>query len=70
MNLGLSDQLKTTFPDVIPKVRPLVINKTIAHPQWLAGFVSAEGCFFISIHKSLTIKIKVNVQLEFVLTQH
>jgi len=47
-----------------------VRNKTIADPQWLAGFVAAEGCFFIGIHKSSTIKVKVNVQLEFNITQH
>ena len=70
MNLGLSDYLKTAFPDVIPKIRPLVENKTIADPQWLAGFAAAEGCFFVGIHKSLTIKIKENVQLEFNITQH
>ena len=46
MNLGLSDHLKTAFPNVIPKVRPLVENKTITDPHWLAGFTSAEGCFF------------------------
>jgi hypothetical protein len=62
--------LQIAFPDVIPKIRPLVVNKTIADPQWLAGFASAEGCFFVGIHKSSTIKIKVNVQLEFNLTQH
>ena len=46
MNLGLSDHLKTAFPNVIPEARPLVVNKIIADPQWLAGFASAEGCFF------------------------
>jgi len=46
MNLGLSDYLKTAFPDVIPKIRPLVKNKTIADPQWLAGFAAAENCFY------------------------
>nr|ATI20314.1 LAGLIDADG endonuclease [Juglanconis sp.] len=70
MNLGLSDHLKTAFPNVTPEVRPLVINKPIADPQWLAGFASAEGCFFIGIHKSSTIKVGVNVQLEFQVTQH
>lgn len=44
MNLGLSDYLKTAFPDVISKIRTLR-NKTIADPQWLSGFVAAEGCF-------------------------
>lgn len=70
MNLGLSDLLKTAFPNVIPEIRPLVVNPTIADPQWLAGFASAEGCFFIGIHKSSTIRVGVNVQLEFQLTQH
>ena len=70
MDLGLSDHLKTAFPNVIPEVRPIVVNKIIADPQWLAGFASAEGCFFIGIHKSSTTKTKVNVQLEFQLTQH
>lgn len=58
MNLGLSDYLKTAFPDVIPNIRPLVRNKIIADPHWLAGFVSAEGCFFVGIGKSSTIKVK------------
>ena len=70
MNLGLSDYLKTTFPNVTPEVRPLVVNQTIVDPQWLAGFVSAEGCFYIGINKSSTIRVGVNVQLEFQLTQH
>lgn len=70
MNLGLSEQLKTAFPNVTPEVRPLVVNKTITDPQWLAGFTSAEGCFFIGIQKSSTIRVGVNVQLEFQLTQH
>lgn len=38
MNLGLSDQLKTAFPNVIPENRPLVQNQTITDPNWLAGF--------------------------------
>jgi len=62
--------LITAFPNVIPKIRPLVRNKTIPDPHWLAGFVSAEGCFFVGISKSSTIKIKENVQLEFNITQH
>lgn len=70
MNLGLSDNLKIAFPDVIPKTRSLIRNKIIVDPQWLAGFAAAEGCFFVNIHKSSTIKIKVNVQLEFNITQH
>lgn len=36
----------------------------------MAGFSSAEGCFFVNIKKSATHKLKVNVQLEFQLIQH
>jgi hypothetical protein len=41
MNLGLSNYLKAAFLNVTPEVRPLVENKTIADPQWLAGFAWA-----------------------------
>ena len=70
MNKGLSDYLKTCFPSIIPNIRPLVLNKTIPDPHWLSGFVAAEGCFFVGINKSSTIKVKYNVQLEFQITQH
>lgn len=72
MNLGLSDHLCVagSFPNVVPAIRPLVVNQLIANPQWLSGFASAEGCFFIGINKSSTTKTKVNIQLEFQLTQH
>lgn len=33
MNLGLSDSLKTIFPNTVPVTRPLVENITIPHPE-------------------------------------
>ena len=54
MNLGLSTKLKSAFPDVVRVIRPLVKNKKISQPQWLAGFTCAEGCFFIGIKASQT----------------
>jgi hypothetical protein len=33
LNLGLSDELKAAFPDIIPVQRPLVQNKTIEDPN-------------------------------------
>lgn len=45
MNLGLSESLQAAFPDVLPMSRPLV-NKPSISPEWIAGFASAEGCFF------------------------
>lgn len=50
INLGLTEELKEAFPDVVPVLRP-----SLKHPclitdfNWFAGFTDAEGCFFISI---------------------
>lgn len=40
INLGLSDSLKTIFPNTVPVVRPEIANITIPHPEWMAGFVT------------------------------
>lgn len=69
INWGLSDILKTSFPNVIPVNRPLVTNQIIKNPNWLAGFTTGEGCFFIDIYKSKT-KLGEAVKLTFQITQH
>jgi hypothetical protein len=33
INLGLSDSLKTIFPDTVPVTRPKIENSTIPHPE-------------------------------------
>lgn len=33
MNLGLSDHLKESFPNIVPAIRPLVVNQLITNPQ-------------------------------------
>jgi hypothetical protein len=60
MNRGLSDELKVAFAfqNVVPVARPLVNDKTILDLNLLAGFTSAEGCFYIHIQKSLSNKIE------------
>ena len=71
MNKGLSDQLQAAFKGgIIPISRPLIENKVISNIDWLAGFTTAEGCFFVNIQKSATTKSGVNIQLEFNLSQH
>jgi len=45
LNLGLSDELKAAFPNTIPVKRQILTKQQIPHPQWVAGFVTAEGCF-------------------------
>ena len=70
MNRGLSGKLKSAFPGVVPVVIPLVENQKIEDPHWLAGFASAEGCFYINILKSQSSSIGFQVILVYVITQH
>ena len=48
-NNGLSDLLKEEFPNILPAPRPKVENQIVHAAEWVAGFTSGEGCFFISI---------------------
>ena len=70
MNLGLSEELKLAFPDVVPVVRPLVIDQKFKDPNWLAGFTAAEGSFMINISESKTYSVGFQVTLNFVIGQH
>jgi len=74
MNNGLSTAIKTAFPENTPAIRPKRSNEDLLNsnidPYWMAGFVSAEGCFSIRITKSLTTKSGYQVQLRFQITQH
>ena len=70
LNLGISEELKAAFPEILPSERPLIVNQRIRDPQWLAGFTSAEGCFFINIIKSKEVLVGYQVKLKFQVTQH
>ena len=70
INKGLSDSLKLAFPNVAVIEKSEVIDPNIPDPQWLAGFATGEGCFFIKTTKSSNSKQGVSVQLKFKLTQH
>lgn len=70
MNLGLTDALKVDFPETVPVIRPLVKITEEINPQWLAGFTTGEGCFFINIAKSSSNLIGYQVFLLYALTQH
>lgn len=80
INLGLTDELKTSFPNVVPTLRPLAKNteiftkakssggsELIKVGHWMAGFVSGDGCFAVTENKS---SYKVYVRLVFSITQH
>jgi len=69
MNLGLPGKLKKAFPDVVPVERPNVELPQTIHPDWLSGFTSAEGCFYLRVSPSKLI-INPRVELVYLLTQH
>ncbi len=57
MNERLTKELKKEFPDLIPKdINKIVINNEIKDPNWLTGFMDAEGCFYI---KPVSVKLKI-----------
>jgi len=65
VNNGLSDNLKTAFPNIIPVKRPQVELATYINPHWLAGFASGECCFSVNYSQS-----SGQVALRFSLFQH
>ena len=68
INLGLSDKLKTDFPNTKPVNIPAVEFKGIPDSNWLAGFTSGEGCFRVDISNFSSNKWGVNLRLT--ITQH
>lgn len=73
MNKGLTDSLKKAFPalqnNILPVVRPIVEVTNNMDPNWLVGFIEAEGCFYVSITKSKSCATGYQVRLEFILSQ-
>ena len=67
MNKGLTETLKTMFPDIIPVERPIVDLQVIKNPLWLVGFVDGEGCFSVKLKKNKKIP---QVLLAFSISQH
>jgi hypothetical protein len=70
LNLGLSEKLKAAFPKTIPVSRLFVENSKIPDPEWIAGFTSGEGCFYVGAWKTPDRRLGVRVTLKFMITQH
>lgn len=70
LNWGISENLKSYFTKITPVERPLVKTTNIPDPNWLAGFVSGEGCFDINLKKSKSHKIGHQVILRISIKQH
>lgn len=60
LNLGLSDKLKTAFPNFVPVSRPAFKLNGIPNPFWVAGFISGDGSFFFSI-RTKTSPVSTNI---------
>lgn len=69
LNLGLSDKLKEAFPEVKSVIRPVITDQEIPDPQWVSGFVTGEGCFFVKITKGRN-TAGAGVQILFQVSQH
>ena len=66
MNKGLSGELKAVFPNIIPFKRPLVVGQEIKDPNWVSGFTSGEGCFFVKSNANNSRQFVLGCQI----TQH
>lgn len=66
---GLCPPTGLAFPNLPLMTRPLNTDIKIKDPNWLAGFVSAEGNFLINIMLSGT-KVGKQVSLVFSIAQH
>ncbi len=69
LNLGLSDEIKTNFPNIRTIERPLVAQPKIIDPNWISGFTSGDGCFHVRFKTSTKSKLGVQVSLLFKITQ-
>lgn len=67
INLGLTDVLKTAFPNTMPALRYLAVYSETLDPYWVAGFASGEGCFSITENRFSS---KIYVRLVFSVSTH
>lgn len=70
LNLGLSDELRLSFPYIKAVKKPLVQNTDMMDPYWIAGLASGDGCFYVSLRNSPTTKSGKSVVLKFHIVQH
>lgn len=61
--------LKSEFHGYTPVERPVLNHNVILDPNWISGFVSAEGNFDIRIPSTKS-KLGYRVQLRFRISQH
>nr|YP_010164142.1 LAGLIDADG endonuclease [Metarhizium album]QRK27467.1 LAGLIDADG endonuclease [Metarhizium album] len=70
LNKGLPYRVKTEFPYINPATIPEFKTEDVLNPNWLSGFITAEGSFFISLYPNKGRKAEYAVSLIFSLSQH
>lgn len=70
LNRGLSREVELAFSNVKGIPRSKVILPEEIDYNWLAGFISGDGCFYVNISKSSTCTLGYSVKLWLSLTQH
>ena len=70
LNKGLSAKLKRYFPIVTEIKRSKINLPENIDPNWIAGFFSGEGCFFIALYKSKNYKYNYAIKLRLLISQH
>lgn len=69
LNKGLTPIINKHFSNINPEERPARKN-FFKYPNWVAGFVEAESCFFINTIKSKSYKTGYQIKLDFSVVQH
>ena len=65
LNLGLSENLKAAFPNVVPIERPAYqVSEAPLDPNWVSGFTEGDGSFFVSISsKTNQVRVRYGIGL-------
>lgn len=69
LNLGLSSELKDKFSNIEAVKRPLIIDKDIPSPFWMAGFTSGDGSFYLTIRAN-KLNVIPRIDIGFTIAQH
>ena len=70
LNKGLPLAVKKEYPNIKPVILPECYTPISFNPNWIAGFITAEGSFFISLYEDNKRKSGYAVSLSFSLSQH
>ena len=69
LNWGLSEELKVKYSDIEAVKRPLILDKDIPSPFWVAGFTTGDGSFYLTIRANKLNKIS-RIDIGFSIAQH